>query len=143
MEKWKEINQDIIPKGEYITDLRYGEDHGLIVTLVNHQFSITLDFGVVVSIQSIDEGVMITPPYADEPFSLYWNKHFDTILYQIENSSYHEYIHQITKTLYKKKELRHYLLVTLNYFINIISIWGIDIYVEDLKTHEEKHFRVK
>ena len=85
---------------------------------------------------------MITPPYADEPFSLYWNKHFDTILYQIENSSYHEYIHQITKTLYKKKELRHYLLVTLNYFINIISIWGIDIYVEDLKTHEKKHFTV-
>ena len=81
MEKWKEINQDIIPKGEYITDLRYGEDHGLIITLVNHQFSITLDFGVVVSIQSIDEGVMITPPYADEPFSLYWNKHFDTILF--------------------------------------------------------------
>lgn len=143
MEKWKEINQDIIPKGEYITDLRYGEDHGLIVTLVNHQFSITLDFGVVVSIQSIDEGVMITPPYADEPFSLYWNKHFDTILYQIENSSYHEYIHQITKTLYKKKELRHYLLVTLNYFINIISIWGIDISVENLRTHEKIHSTVE
>ena len=49
---------------------------------------------------------------------------------------------KLQKRFTKKKELRHYLLVTLNYFINIISIWGIDIYVEDLKTHEKKHFTV-
>lgn len=61
MEKWTVMNHGIIPKGNYITDLRYGEDHGLLITLKNDTFCITLDFGAVVSVHCIDEGGMLFP----------------------------------------------------------------------------------
>ena len=83
MEKWTVINQGIIPKGNYITDLRYGEDHGLLITLKNDIFCITLDFGAVVSVHCIDEGGMLFPPFAHDPYSLYRKDRFKEILYKI------------------------------------------------------------
>lgn len=143
MEKWTVMNHGIIPKGNYITDLRYGEDHGLLITLKNDIFCITLDFGAVVSVHCIDEGGMLFPPFAHDPYSLYRKDRFKEILYKIENSSYHNFILPITGELYKPDELHHYLIVTLDYFINIMSIWGIDISVENLRTHEKTHSTVE
>ena len=37
--------------------------------------------------------------------------------------------------------MNHYLVVTLNYFIDIISIYGIEIGVENLKTKEKQHIQ--
>ena len=37
--------------------------------------------------------------------------------------------------------MNHYLVVTLNYFIDIISIYGIEISVENLKTKEKQHIQ--
>ena len=143
MEKWTVMNQGIIPKGKYITDLKYGEDYGLLITLKNDTFCITLDFGAVVSVHCIDEGGMLFPPFAHDPYSLYRKDRFKEILYKIENSSYHNFILPITGELYKPDELHHYLIVTLDYFINIMSIWGIDISVENLRTHEKTHSTVE
>ena len=89
------MNHSIIPKGNYITDLRYGEDYGLLITLKNDTFCITLDFGAVVSVHCIDEGGMLFPPFAHDPYSLYR------------------------------------------------KIWGIDISVENLRTHEKTHSTVE
>ena len=46
------------------------------------------------------------------------------------------------KPLYQQEELHHYLIVTLDYFIDVITSGHIDICVEILKTHEKKYLIV-
>ena len=47
---------------------------------------------------------------------------------------------EMAKTLYTREELHHYLVVTLDYFIDVITLWDIDVCVENLKTHK-KHMQ--
>ena len=46
-----------------------------------------------------------------------------------------------TGELYTARKMNHYLVITLNYFIDIISIYGIEISVENLKTKEKQHIQ--
>ena len=43
MEKWCVVNHGVIPKAEYYTQLEYGEEKGLLVTLKNDDYLVTLD----------------------------------------------------------------------------------------------------
>ena len=63
MEKWYVVNHGVIPKAEYYTQLEYGEEKGLLVTLKNDDYLVTLDFGAVNSIHCFDEGRVSSLPY--------------------------------------------------------------------------------
>ena len=57
-----------------------------------------------------------------------------------ENSASQNFMLEMAKTLYTREELHHYLVGTLDYFIDVIPLWDIDVCVENLKTHK-KHMQ--
>lgn len=75
--------------------------------------------------------------------TIYHEKHYEDIIYRIENSAYQNFMLEMTKTLYTRKELHHYLVVTLDYFIDVITLWDIDVCVENLKTHKKTYAKLE
>lgn len=144
MKKWKVINTEIIPKLEYVTKLSFGED-GLSIDLIDEQYCtyiVNLYFGKVISYRCIDEGDMLFIPYTDEEsFLSYRESAFTNILFRLNGDNYFHEIKKTTGELYAARKVNHYLVVTLNYFIDIISIYGIEISVENLKTKEKQHIQ--
>ena len=122
MEKWYIVNHGFIPKGRYYTKLEHGESRGLIIYL-----------------EDDDEGNVFFSPYDKKEDAFYQKRHYEDILYRIENSAYQKFIFQRTQPLYQQEELYHYLIVTLDYFIDVITSGHIDVCVEILKTHEKKY----
>ncbi len=143
MEKWCVVNHGVIPKAEYYTQLEYGEEKGLLVTLKNDDYLVTLDFGAVNSIHCFDEGRVSSLPYEKNTRAIYHEKHYEDIIYRIENSAYQNFMLEMTKTLYTREELHHYLVVTLDYFIDVITLWDIDVCVENLKTHKKTYAKLE
>jgi len=66
---------------------------------------------------------------------------FTDILFRLNGDNYFHEIKKTTGELYAARKVKHYLIVTLNYFIDIISIYGIEISVENLKTKEKQHIQ--
>ena len=142
MEKWYIVNHGFIPKGRYYTKLEHGESRGLIIYLEDDDYLISLDFGAAIAFHCIDEGNVFFSPYDKKEDTFYQKRHYEDILYRIENSAYQKFIFQRAQPLYQQEELHHYLIVTLDYFIDVITSGHIDICVEILKTHEKKYLIV-
>lgn len=77
------------------------------------------------------------------PRAIYHEKHYEDIIYRIENSAYQNFMLEMTKTLYTREELHHYLVVALDYFIDVITLWDIDVCVENLKTHKKTYAKLE
>ena len=85
---------------------------------------------------------MLFIPYTDEEsFLSYRESAFTDILFRLNGDNYFHEIKKTTGELYTARKMNHYLVITLNYFIDIISIYGIEISVENLKTKEKQHIQ--
>ena len=96
MEKWHIVNHGFIPKGRYYTKLEHGESRGLIIYLEDDDYLISLDFGAAIAFHCIDEGNVFFSPYDKKEDAFYQKRHYEDILYRIENSAYQKFIFQRT-----------------------------------------------
>lgn len=88
---WKEIFKDIIPKDNYQTQLINGEEKGLIVELIGNVHKVIINFGLVRALRMLEEGIVQKGVYSDDEISKY------------------------------KAEEKHYVIITQNYNIDIMT----------------------
>lgn len=123
MEKWKDNFNGQIPQDTYTLKINHSEEEGLKIILdgENNQ-SVSLDFGAVSSYRVFDEGVLLSDKLFDQnQIELFKKNDFQSVLYEIENGKFSQFINDISNGIFDLYEMKHYLIITLNYVIEIAT----------------------
>lgn len=123
MEKWKEVFKNIIPKGNYQIQLRAGEENGLTIELFDLFYRIRIDFGSVQGIRILDEGMVQTELYSNDEIRKFKQNNFANIIYEICDGEFERQIHTIAGSYCDTIKLNHYIIITMNYNIDVITKW--------------------
>ena len=123
MEKWQEVFIGKIPKGIYQTQLINGEKQGLTIELSNDHTCVVIKFGIVQAVRMLDEGIVQSNIYCDSEIKKYKDDNFRNVIYEVQEGEFGKQINQISEGYGEYLNLRHYVVITLNYNIDIITEW--------------------
>lgn len=133
MEKWKEIYKGVIPPGDYVTKVKIGEEEGVVIILESNHNSIRIDFGALSAIRILDEGVVLQELFREEELTKYSKDKFINTIYKIKKGEFGEFVKKISgDTFYDYIKYEHYIIITLNYYIEVISQWEPEIEVNKI-----------
>ena len=129
MEKWEEIIEKTIPSGKYQALVKNGEESGLIIELESNQHEVIITFGVVVALRMLDEGIVLTGIFDEHAIQKYKNDNFSKVIYKVQNGEFGNFMQQISDELFEYLELKHFIIITMNYVIEVISKYEPNIEV--------------
>lgn len=128
-EKWHEIFKNKIPQAQYKVLLQNGEEEGLTVKLISSKLNTMVKFGVVSSFRMLDEGMALNGLFDDEQIECFRNNGFSNVIYQITDGEFDGFMRQISGNLYECLEMKHYVIISTNYIIEIITEWDPEIQI--------------
>ena len=123
MEKWQEVFIGKIPKGHYQMQLINGEKQGLTIELSSNRTCVVIKFGIVQAIRMLDEGFVQSNLYCDNEIKKYKDDNFQNIIYEVQEGEFGKQINQISDGYGEYLNLRHYVVITPNYNVDIITEW--------------------
>ena len=129
IEAWKEVFRNKIPKSQYKMDLRNGEEKGLIIKLISTKDNVLLNFGAVSAFRMLDEGIALNGLFNDEQINKFRDTGFANVIYQIADGNFDHFIQEIGGGSYEYLNLKHYVIISENYIVEIITEWEPDIQV--------------
>ncbi|MBC1661702.1 hypothetical protein HB947_09360 [Listeria welshimeri] len=124
MEIWKDTFIKQIPKDEYTIDLNNGEEEGLKIVLngENDCHKVLLDFGAVSSYRLLDEGIVLNENlFNQDEVEKYKKNNFQSTIYRIENGEFSKFINEISNDMFYVYGMKHFIIITLNYVIEVVS----------------------
>lgn len=123
MEKWKEVFIGTIPKAVYQVQLINGEKQGLTIKLLSSQTYVMINFGMVQAVRMLDEGIVQSNLYSENEIRKYKDNDFQNIIYEVQDGKFLEQINQISDGYGEALNLKHYVVITQNYNIDIATEW--------------------
>lgn len=123
MERWKEVFAGVIPKAVYQMQLINGEKQGLIIELSSSHACITINFGMVHAIRILDEGIVQSNLYSENEIRKYKDNDFQNIIYEVQDGEFAEHVNRISDGYGEALKLKHYVVITQNYNIDIVTEW--------------------
>ncbi len=123
MERWKEIFVGKIPKAVYQIQLINGEEQGLTIRLSSNQTCVMIKFGIVQAVRMLDEGIVQSNLYCDKEIQKYKDNGFENIIYEVQDGEFAKQINQISVGYWEVLNLKHYVVITQNYNIDIATEW--------------------
>lgn len=123
MEKWKEVFVGKIPKEIYQMQLINGEKQGLIIELSSNNVCVMIKFGIAQAIRILDEGIVQNDLYCDNEIKRFKENNFRNVIYEVQESEFGKQINQISDGYGECLNLRHYVVITPNYNIDIVTEW--------------------
>lgn len=130
MEKWKKVLPSVYNNLCYKTLLTMGEDEGLRIILNNPQNTINLFFGNIYALRFLDEGIVQKKLYDEVYMNDETIKSFDGVLYEIENGEFFNFMNNISFDMATTYNIKHYIIITQNYNIEILTQWKPDIEIK-------------
>lgn len=129
IETWERVFEGKIPKGRYEMLLQNGEKTGLTISLSSTKYNVFINFGTVSAVRMLDEGIVLNDLFDDEEIDVFRNNGFDNIIYQITGGEFDGFVRKIGGELYDYLNFKHYVIISLNYIVEIITEWDLDIEV--------------
>lgn len=123
MENWKEVFVGIIPQENYQTQIANGEDKGLILELKSNSNHVILNFGVVQAIRMLDEGIVQKELYSYSGLEKLKKDGFKNVIYEVIGGEFAKQIQSISDGYWETLDAKHYVVITQNYNIDIITEW--------------------
>lgn len=123
MERWKEVFVGKIPKSVYQMQLVNGEKQGLTIELSNRYICVMIKFGMVQAVRMLDEGIVQNNLYSDNEIRKYKNNNFQNIIYEVHDGEFAKQIDRISGGYGKILNLKHYVVITQNYNLDIVTEW--------------------
>ena len=127
MEIWQAVFPDIIPKDNYQTQLSNGRFQGLILELKGRFHCVDLKFGIVQAIRILDEGIVQNDLYSCSSLSNLKSEGFKDIIYEVIDGEFGKQIQNISCGYYDALEERHYVIITNDYNIDVVTEWQPEI----------------
>lgn len=132
MEKWKEVFVGTIPKAVYQVQLINGEKQGLTIELSNSQTCIVINFGMVQAVRMLDEGIVQSNLYSDNEIQKYKDNDFQNVIYEVKDGKFAEHINEISDGYGEVLNLKHYVVITQNYNMDIVTEWEPTIEISQM-----------
>ena len=110
--------------------LTVSENDGLQIELSNSEKKIKIVFGNAQAIRFLDEGLVQSFLYDNITIDGNDNISFDNIMYEIKNGEFNNFIDKISYGMSKELGMKHYIIITQNYNIEILTQWKPDIICE-------------
>lgn len=129
MEKWVEVFAGQIPKDKYEMLLQNSEKEGLKITLTSSAHKVILAFGAVSAVRILDEGIALDDLFDEERIKALRDREFDDIIYQMTDGEFDDFVKKAAGELYDCFRFKHYVIVSLNYIVEVITQWAPDIIV--------------
>ena len=132
MERWKEVFAGIIPKAVYQMQLINGEKQGLTIELSSGHTCVRISFGAVLAVRMLDEGIVQSGIYSDSEIQKYKRNDFQNIIYEVQGGEFAEQINKSSDGYGEVLKLRHYVVITQNYNVDIVTEWEPKIEVLEM-----------
>lgn len=123
MERWKEVFVGKIPKAVYQLQLINGEEQGLIIELSSSHTCVIIKFGIVQAMRMLDEGIVQSDIYCDNEIQKYKDNNFQNVIYEVQDGEFEKQINNIADGYGEVLNLKHYVVITQNYNIDIVTEW--------------------
>ncbi len=123
MERWKEVFVGKIPKAVYQLQLINGEEQGLIIELSSSHTCVIIKFGIVQAVRMLDEGIVQSDLYCDNEIQKYKDNDFQNAIYEVQDGKFAKQINNISAGYGEVLNLKHYVVITQNYNIDIVTEW--------------------
>lgn len=123
MERWIEVFAGKIPKAVYQMQLINGEKQGLTIELSCNHTCVMIKFGIVQAVRILDEGIVQSNLYCDNEIKKYKDNNFQNIIYEVQEGEFGKQISQISEGYEECLNLKHYVVITPNYNVDIITEW--------------------
>ena len=123
MEKWHEVCAGIIPKDIYQMQLINGEKQGLIIELSGNHACVAIKFGIVQAVRMLDEGIVQSNLYSDSEMKRYKEDGFSNVIYEVQQGEFLKQIDQVSDGYGDILNLKHYVVITQNYNVDIVTEW--------------------
>lgn len=127
MEKWKEVFNGIIPVDIYQVEIINGEETGLIIKLLGRSNQVIFKFGVVLAVRMFEEGVVQVGVYSDYEIEKFKDSNFQNVIYEVQNGEFGKKVLEISGGYLNIFDLKHYIMITQNYNLDIITEFEPDI----------------
>ena len=82
---------------------------------------------MVSAVRILDEGIALNDLFDDEQIKDYRKVQFDNTIYQIIDGEFDGFVRKIGGELYDYLNFKHYIVISLNFIIEIITEWEPDI----------------
>lgn len=132
MEKWREAFGGMIPQDIYQTQIINGEEKGLVLELKSNNSHIVLTFGMVQAIRMLDEGLVQNDLYSNSEIKKYKEDNFKNVIYEVKGGEFEKQIKNIADDYWESLDAKHYIVITQNYNIDIITEWEPKLEVKQL-----------
>ena len=123
MESWKEIFIGKIPKAVYQLQMINGEEQGLEIELTSTNVRVLIKFGIVQAVRMLNEGIVQGELYSDAEIKKYKDDNFSNVIYEVQQGEFAGQISEISGGYGEILGLKHYVLITQNYNIDIVTEW--------------------
>lgn len=123
MEKWLEVFKGALPQGDYQSVITHSNQTGLIIKLENASTEVSIDFGVIVAFRVLDEGMILGELYNEDEIKYLKEVGFPNTIYRILDGEYENFIKKIGNEMYDYLDMKHYIVVTSNHVIEVVSEW--------------------
>ena len=127
MENWNVVFDGIIPQDNYQTQIINGEDKGLIIELKSNNQHVIINFGVVQAIIMLDEGIVQNELYSYNEVEKFKKDGFKNVIYEVTGGEFAKQIQNISDGYWESLDAKHYVVITQNYNIDIITEWEPEI----------------
>lgn len=127
MEEWKEVFAGMIPAEHYQTKLTNGEDNGLVIELISDSKRIIIRFGIVQAVRMLDEGIVQKELFSDKQVEKYKSNGFKNVIYEVTGGQFAKQIQNISDGYLATLEMKHYVIITMNYNMDIITEYEPEI----------------
>ena len=121
MERWTEVFVGKIPKAFYQMQLINGEKQGLTIELSNGCARVVIKFGIVLAVRVLDEGIVQSNLYSENEIQKYKAGDFQNIIYEVQDGEFAKQIKNISNGYGEVLNLKHYIIITQNYNVDIIT----------------------
>ena len=123
MKNWHEVFIGKIPKAVYQMQLINGEKQGLIIELSSADVCVMIKFGIVHAVRMLDEGIVQSGLYSESEIKRYKEDGFSNVIYEVKHGEFAKHINQVSGGYGKALNLKHYVVITQNYNVDIVTEW--------------------
>ena len=144
MENWKIYREDEIPKDVYIGDISYVEDNNPVIKLENWHNGriinyIKLEFKNMYSVRVFEEGMALNKIFED--IMKFKPDRRKNVIYEVEDGDYAKEVRKIVGKKLIGTKIYQYVIMTENYFFEIVTASEPVITMMEEKAEKEAYFR--
>lgn len=143
MENWKIYREDEIPKDVYIGDISYVEDNNPVIKLENWHNGriinyIKLEFKNMYSVRVFEEGKALNKIFED--IMKFKPDRRKNVIYEVEDGDYAKEVRKIVGKKLIGTKIYQYVIMTENYFFEIVTASEPVITMMEEKAEKEAYF---